>query len=299
MITNLTRRHVLKLALNGSVMVAACAVAASGHFAQATSAGAPASATLLGVRAGNVPAGGPASAIPLEAAIMDLASGGIQSQSLPQVLQDGVTPLFTVTDSITGCCVLSDGTLVVAVTPVSASKRASDPTRLVRISGSTATGATISGLKQLEQLSSLTATNTGSILALGYKKNGTPPARVVSVDPQTGAATDYAGVHLPGNVTFRTLTLCPNGVLYATAVARTGDTSLIQLSGNQTQLLTSGGVVWNNGLASLVCAATDQLVALGAPRYKTPNALYGVVTSSGAMTRIRDFNVDAMTLAHM
>jgi hypothetical protein len=299
MTTNLTRRHVLKLALNGGVMVAACSVAASGYFAQASSAGAPASATLLGVHAGNVPAGGPASGVPLEAATMDLASGGIQSQPVPQVLQDGVSPLLTVTDSITGCCVLSDGTLLVAITPVTASKRASDPTRLVRISGSTATGVTVTGLKQLEQLSSLTATNTGAVLALGYKKNGAPPARVVSIDPQTGAATDYAGVHLPGNVTFRTLTLCPNGTLYATAVAGTGDTSLMQLTSNQTQVLTSGGVVWNNGLASLVCAATDQLVALGAPRYKTPNALYAVDPNSGTMSRIRDFNVDKMTLAHM
>jgi hypothetical protein len=230
---------------------------------------------------------------------MDLASGGIQSQPVPQFLQDGITPLFTVADSITGCCVLSDGTLLVAITPVLAGTRAGDPTRLVRISGSTATAVTISGLKRLEQLSSLTATNTGAVLALGYKKNGTPPARVISVDPQTGAATDYAGVRLPGNLTFRTLTLCPNGVLYATAVARTGDTSLIQLTTNQTQVLTSSGVVWNNGLASLVCAATDQLVALGAPRYKTPNALYAVDPNSGTMNRIRDFNVDQMTLAHM
>jgi hypothetical protein len=280
-------------------MLATCAVAASGPLALTISAGAPSSTSLFGLRTGNVQPGAPADGVPLEASVMDLASGAVQLQPIPQFLDDGVTPVFTVDDSVTGYSVLPDGTHLIAITPVPGSKGADDPTRLVRVTGSAASRVPVSGLNQQEQLGSLASTSSGPVLALAHKKNGAPPARLVRVDPASGAANDYPGVQVPGNALARTLTVCPNGVVYATATTRSGDTSLVRLDTNQSTLLKSGGVVWNNGLASLVCSPTNELVALGAPRYKGPNGVYTIDPSTGVMTLVREFNVDRLTLAHL
>ncbi len=81
-----------------------------------------------------------------------------------------------------------------------------------------------------------------------------------------------------------------------------GDTTLVQLDSNQKKpirlaQLKVDGKEWNNGLQSLVCSATDQLLALGAMRYETPNAVYSVDKNSGNMTRLQDFDVAQIAIA--
>jgi hypothetical protein len=103
---------------------------------------------------------------------------------------------------------------------------------------------------------------------------------------------------VPGGLRFTALALCPDGTPYAASVDSRGETSLIQLDTGHSQILTSGGDVWNNGLASLVCSGTDQLIGLGAPRYQTPNALYVIDPSTGVMTKVRDFDTATLALVH-
>jgi hypothetical protein len=294
-----TRRQVLRLALNGSAMVASCAVAASGRFALAIFAGAPTSTVLLGLRGGNIPAGGPANAVPLVAQSMDFVTGQIQLKPVPQVLQDGTTPVLSVNDAITGFTVLIDGTLVLVTTPITGSKHASDPSRLTRLIQTTAVAVSVSGLNRQQQLASVVATTSGPVLGLVQNRNGTSPVRLVAIDPQTGALTEYANLHLPSAQRFTTLAQCPDGQVYSTAVGRDGHTTLVRLDTGEIRALTFDGLAWNNGLANLVCSPSNELLALGAPRYKTPNALYSVDPSSGVMSWVRDFDVGRLTVAHI
>jgi hypothetical protein len=303
MSATITRRRVLRLTLTGTAALASVAVAMSGPLLVPTfagpSTGRPTPTVLVGVRAGTIPAGGGATAVPVLVQLLDVATGQVRASQVPQLLQDGTTSVLEVNESIDGCAVLADGTLVLAITPVTGTKHATEPARLTRLSQTTATTVSLSGLKQQEQLSNMAATLAGTLLGLVEKRNGTPPMRLVTIDPQTGSVTDYARVHLPGSSRFTTLTQCPDGRLYSTTVDKNGETSLVQLDTGATQLLTFNGAAWNNGLASLACSPDNQLFALGAPRYQTPNAVYTIDLNSGAMSWAGTFDAAKFANAHL
>jgi hypothetical protein len=292
---NITRRQLLRLAFNGSIMVASSALVVGVAFPAAGLAGAPGATVLLGVRAGTRPAGAAASAGPLVVQSMDLATGQIQAVAVPQLLADGLTPVLGAQESITGWAAFADGSLVLATTPLPGSPSAGNLARLTRLTQTSAAAASLTGLARQEQVMSLVATTAGPLLGLAAKRNGTPPVRVVTTDPRTAAVVDYAA--LPTGQRFTTLAQCADGSLYVTAVGKDGDTHLVKLGTNETHLLTLDGVPWNNGLASLVCSLTNQLLGLGAPRYKTPNALYEIDPRTGAMTWLRDFDVAKVAVA--
>lgn len=188
---------------------------------------------------------------------------------------------------------LADGTLVVVITPVSTSKKGGNSTRLVLL-GQSPKNVTVSGLKKQEELQRLLLLNDGSFAGLVGKKNRTSPFRLVVIDPQTGQIGEDR-IKLPKEQ-FSNLAQCPDGKLYSTVFRQDGDTDLVQFDLGKKKStvvakLTINGDQWNNGLQSLVCSPTGQLIALGALRYKTFSALYTISTSTGAMTKIEDFNV--------
>jgi len=236
----------------------------------------------------------------------DIKPVGLVLQSLitgkAQILTNKSTPLVESNETLSGFTSLSDGTLVVAITPVSTSRKQATPTRITFLSTPVKT-LIVSGLEENQQLGSLLGTNDGRLIGLVGKNNGTPPIRLVDINLQTGEISFINKVKFPENERVSNLAECPDGKLYTSLVESDGDTFLVQLDSNQKKPIRLGqlqvnGQAWNNGLQSLVCSGTGQLLALGALRYQTPNTMYSVDKNSGNMTRLQDFDVTQIALAH-
>jgi len=155
-------------------------------------------------------------------------------------------------------------------------------------------------LRSDESLGDLLNTADGALMGLVTRRNGGAPARLVVIDPRSGATSDLQTLKLPARWRISTLAEGAGGTLYTTAVSRDGETSLVRIGRQGTGAaelvrLSSGGTIWNNGLQSLIYAPSGQLLAFGALRYETPNAVYSVDVSSGLMTRLAQF--DASRLA--
>ena len=236
----------------------------------------------------------------------DIKPVGLVLQSLitgkAQILTNKSTPLVESNETLSGFTSLSDGTLVVAITPVSTSRKQATPTRITFLSTPVKT-LIVSGLEENQQLGSLLGTNDGRLIGLVGKNNGTPPIRLVDINLQTGEISFINKVKFPENERVSNLAECPDGKLYTSLVESDGDTFLVQLDSNQKKPIRLGqlqvnGQAWNNGLQSLVCSGTGQLLAFGALRYQTPNTVYSVDKNSGNMTRLQDFDVTQIALAH-
>ncbi|MEH1797115.1 hypothetical protein [Nostoc sp.] len=230
---------------------------------------------------------------------------GLVLQSLitgnSQVLGDKSTPLLEPNEILSGFTSLTDGTLVVAITPVTTSRRQATSTRITFL-GTPVKTLIVSGLKRNQQLGSLLGTIDGRLIGLVGKKNGTPPIVLVDIDLQTGEISPISKVKFPNDERVSNLAECPDGKLYTSLLGLNGDTTLVQLDSNQKKpiglaQLKVDDKAWNNGLQSLVCSATGQLLAFGAMRYETPNAVYSVDKNSGNMTRLQDFDTTQITLA--
>ena len=212
-----------------------------------------------------------------------------------------VRPLVETNETLSGFTCLSDGTLVVAATPITIAKKQATPTRITFLSTPVKT-LIISGLKQNQQLGSLLGTNDGRLIGLVGKKNGTPPITLVDIDIETGEINAISRVKFPKDERASNLAQCPDGKLYTSLVGLNGDTTLVQLDSNQKSpirlaQLKLNGKAWNNGLQSLVCSGAGELLAFGAQRYETPNAVYSIDKNSGNMTRLQDFDAAQITLA--
>ena len=274
----LTRRQFGQLAIAGAV------VAATGKFLNKVFAQASTS-VIIGVRLGPISTDEPNTTRTLILESLDVVSGQITPLPGPQIFIESY-------EQVTGLTSLSDGRIVMAVTPISTSNKGEDPTRLI-IQGSSPTTVTISGLKKTEQLRSLVGTREGRLLGLVVKKNGTPPISLVDVDWKTGNFT--AKFKLPGNQRFSNLAGCPDGKLYTTSLDKDGNTSLQLLDAQKSNLnfiaeLKVDNAILNNGLDSLVCSPANQLLAFGALRYQYPKALYSVDVNSGTMIKLQDFD---------
>ncbi|MDZ8029670.1 hypothetical protein [Nostoc sp. DedSLP04] len=235
----------------------------------------------------------------------DIKPVGLVLQSLmtgkAQVLTDKSTPLLEPNEILSGFTSLSDGTLVVAITPVAISRRQATFTRITFL-GTPVRTLILSGLKPNQQLGSLLGTNDGRLIGLVGKKNGTPPIKLVDIDLQTGEISFISKVKFLEDERISNLAECPNGILYSSVVGEYGETTLVQVDPNQKKPIRLGqlklnGQAWNNGLQSLVCSATGQILAFGAMRYETPNAVFIVDKNSGTMTRLQDFDSAQITRA--
>ncbi|MEH2368788.1 hypothetical protein [Nostoc sp.] len=239
----------------------------------------------------------------LNSVSIDIKPVGLVLQSLmtgkAQVLTDKSTPLLEPNEILSGFTSLSDGTLVVAITPVAISRRQATPTRITFL-GTPVKSLIVSGLKPNQQLGSLLGTNDGRLIGLVGKKNGTPPIRLVDINLQTGEISSISKVKFLDDERVSNLAECPDGILYTSIVGAYGETTLVQLDPNQKKPIRLGqlkvnGQAWNNGLQSLVCSTTGQLLAFGAMRYETPNAVFIVDKNSGNMTRLQDFDTTQIT----
>ncbi|MBE9104677.1 hypothetical protein IQ229_06895 [Nostoc cf. edaphicum LEGE 07299] len=235
----------------------------------------------------------------------DIKPVGLVLQSLmtgkAQVLTDKSTPLLEPNEILSGFTSLNDGTLVVAITPVALSRRQATPTRITFL-GTPVRTLIVSGLKPNQQLGSLLGTNDGRLIGLVGKKNGTPPIRLVDINLQTGEISPISKVKFLDDERVSNLAECPDGILYTSIAGAYGETTLVQLDPNQKKPIRLGQLkvndrAWNNGLQSLVCSATGQLLAFGAMRYETPNAVFIVDKNTGNMTRLQDFDAAQITRA--
>ena len=283
----------------GQVAIASTAVAGLGYLANKTFAQTPSPTPDLNIYGMKPdPKSSIAGGIVLHS--LDMARSRVVTQTLPQV-RVRATPILQIGEQLTDLTCLADGTFVLAITPVRAGIKEGEPTRLVFLGTSPRT-VTVSGLKKQDRLESLLVANGGSLLALLIKKNGRPPVDLVEIDLSTGEISLVDKIKLPQTQRFSKLAQCPNGTLYTTAVGRLGETSLVQLDLAQGKAIVRSqlkvdGTVWNSGLSDLVCSRAGQLLALGAPRYESPNLVYSVDTSNGTMTALTPFDVVKFTIA--
>ncbi|MEH1789345.1 MAG: hypothetical protein V7L23_28140 [Nostoc sp.] len=218
-----------------------------------------------------------------------------------QVIADNSTPLLEPNEILSGFTSLRDGTLVVAITPVTTSRRKATPNRLTFLGASSAKTLIVSGLNENQQLGSLLGTNDGRLIGLVGSKNGVPPITLVDINLKTGAISPLSQITIPKDERVSNLAECPDGKFYTSLLGFHGETSLVQLGSNQEKpivlaQLKVDGQAWNNGLQNLVCSGTGQLLAFGAMRYQTPNAVYSIDKKSGNMTRLENFDVTQIAL---
>ncbi len=182
-------------------------------------------------------------------------------------------------DQLSGFTSLSNGTLVVVINPSRTSNRDDYPPRLIFL-GTPPRTLTVTGLRDKKYiLGDIVGTRGGSLVGLVYKRNGTPPVRLASIDTDTGELdiTDS----FRGNQRVRNLTECPEGdggTIYTTTVDREGNTVLAD------KQLVLGDENWVSGLGSMACSSSGEFFVLARSRYGSANSLYKVNKSTGEMT---------------
>lgn len=220
-------------------------------------------------------------------------------------VQDVTTATLDVGEKVIGLTSLANGTLVLAVGPVRAGKKENTPTRLIFVGTSPRT-LTVSELDRQYALESLLGLNDGSLIGLVIRKNNMPPVRLVDINLNTGEVSFTDRVNLPAQERFSQLMQTPSGSVYATVVGQL-KTKLVRLDLAQRRvmnlaLLNFNGRDWNSGLNDMASSPTspgNKLFALGAPRYVSPNNLYIVDASTGAMTLLKEkWEVTKITALH-
>lgn len=229
-------------------------------------------------------------------------AGGAIVQSLDVVtkeIKNVTTVILQRGERFGGFTSLTDGTFVVVISPVRASKRENNPSRLVFLNTSSTT-LELSGLTKQETLEDLLVLNDGSLAGLVIRKNKRFP-RLVGFDFNTGDVLKGDRIKLPSTTRYDNLTQLSNGAVITTAVGDLGDTTLVQLNLGQKSITTKAklnfnGKQWDSGLSSLTTSPADQLFALGGRRYETPYNLYTVDVNTGKMTLIREWDVAEITV---
>lgn len=242
---------------------------------------------------------------------LNLQTLQVQEQKV-DLLLDGATDQPQPFPYVSGLTYLVGGTSVLS-TNATRSRKKGQLTRLTVLEPSTVTTRTltVSGLKKQDALESLAGTNDNRLVGLVVRKKGKGVARFVDVNIDTGQASFTDRFKLPDTERFSTLTQCSDGTFYSTAIAPTGETTLVKLVPGQrqpirlsqlsldedalSQLLGKGLVgddpTWYYGLESLACSASGELFALGGPRYGSTNYLFKIDISNGVMSLLREFGV--------
>jgi len=231
--------------------------------------------------------------IPSSQQTIVVQSVNVSNQQVDTVL---TTPaILEVGEQLSGFASLKDGRLVVAVTNINTDKKKGQSVRLIFLSDSSPKTVDVSGLKKNEALRSLVILNDGTLAGLVNKINGTPPSRIVTINPDTGEITDKSKISDQKRVT--AIAQCSDGTFYGLATEKTGETYLFQVDQEQSIQLSFNGQPWNNGFNSLVCAASNQLIALGGLRYEHPFYLHTIDPKTGEIKRIeKEFDVAAIAV---
>ena len=283
MMQKLTRRRFGKLAI-AATAGAALSTLASKTFAQP-------SLVICGVSTNYGASNGTASpAGRLVVQYLDVTQGLVFDKTTDLVSNQNL-PLLKPRERLTGLSYLSDGTLVLS----SNSTKTDEKSTTIKFIGSSSKELTVLGLAA-QTIESLLVTNDGSLLALVGQSNGAPPFKLANIDRNSGQIS-FLNFTLPADQRFNTLAQCPDGQIYATAIGRLSETSLVNLDPERGELrnlaqLNIKGKLWDNGLRSLACSPAGQLFALGAPRYETNNSVYTIEPHTGEMTLLREFDVN-------
>ena len=283
MMQKLTRRRFGRLAI-AATAGAALSTLASKTFAQP-------SLVICGVSTNYGASNGTASpAGRLVVQYLDVTQGLVFDKTTDLVSNQNL-PLLKPRERLTGLSYLSDGTLVLSSNSTKTDKKSTT----IKFIGSSSKELTVLGLAA-QTIESLLVTNDGSLLALVGQSNGAPPFKLANIDRNTGQIS-FLNFTLPADQRFNTLAQCPDGKIYATAIGRLSETSLVNLEPERGELtnlaqLNIKGKLWDNGLRSLACSPAGQLFALGAPRYETNNSVYTIEPHTGEMTLLREFDVN-------
>jgi hypothetical protein len=278
----------------GQLAIASTAAAATGYLANRTVAQTNllnTTNTLLQTNLVNVLYGIRIEGTGLVLQTLNLVSLVLSNLNLIEnILRDG--------DQLSGFTSLSDGRLVVVINPTRTRNRDDDyPPRLIFL-GTPRSPLTVTGLRDKKYvLGDIVGTRGGSLVGLVYKRNGTPPVRLASINTSTGALDIIDSFR--GNQRVRNLTECPEGnggTIYTTTVDREGNTVLAD------KQLVLGDENWVSGLGSMACSSSGEFFVLGRSRYGSANSLYKVNKSTGEMTLKQAFtpenNINKITFIH-
>jgi hypothetical protein len=232
---------------------------------------------------------------------LDLTSGAAKDIAVGRTVGDAASAKAKLLpESISGFSALPDGTLVLATTPLRTA-RVAEPSRLA-ILGPTSQILPVVGLAKADMIMSLQSLSADSLLAVIGRNGAARPYRLATIDLKTTRLTILSNFALPGNQRIGVLTRCPRGTIYAVVDGNRGGRSLVQIDLQQQRVinlvpLQIGKRPLPNGLRSLACAPSGQLLALYSSRYGGDTSVYSIDLATGAMTLIKPFAVAAMTFA--
>lgn len=253
-----------------------------------------------------------------------LDTSQLNKKPITVIYQDLLAP----SDRISGVTDLGDGSLLVVITPDAGSAKGAEPSRLLRLTNHGNAGWGVSGpvyvsnLSKAEGLDSLcwipdeTSPDHKTLIAMVTMKDGSGPAHIAKVDPNTGVVTKWFG--LPTDRRFSALAETSNGKqLYTSVFRNNGTTELwtIDLSSRKAEFLKGLTTLvgcqlsspctpapvqtpWYHGLQSLITQG-DQLLAHGNLEYYLPDSLYSINLDSGIMTEIASYPVARTTLSKL
>jgi hypothetical protein len=172
------------------------------------------------------------------------------------------------------------------------------PERVMDVSASDATG-----LAPFEALSSVLIPSSGPSTGLVSHFSDTPPFSLVTVNLQPAQVIILKRVQLDPEVRYAHLTKCPDGAVYATALAPQYDTHLVQLDVDKQTVarlvaLKHNGENLSKDVRDLACGPSGQLYALHDPDYSGTNSLFRITLATGEMTAIQKFAVDRMAFVY-
>ena len=127
----------------------------------------------------------------------------------------------------------------------------------------------------------------------------TLPFWLANINLTNGQVTMLDNIALDPNRRYSDLTQCPDGTIYSISRAPQWDVRLVKLDiAARTvtlliQPMLDGSPIYAE-LSSLACSPSGQLYGLADPRSSGINSIFAIDLSTGALTRIREFDVDRM-----
>jgi len=156
----------------------------------------------------------------------------------------------------------------------------------------------ITSLASAYSVSSIVVLISGLPISLISHYSDTPPFWLGNVNLTSGQVT-MLSLALEANRRYGDLTQCPDGSIYAISRAPQWDVRLVRidLSRRAATLLVQpmlNGAPMYAELSSLTCSPAGQLYGLADPGSSGINSIFAIDLNTGALTRIREFDVDRM-----
>lgn len=268
----------------GQLAIASTVVASLGYMANRTSAAQSDIVYGLEVGPDNV-----------NISIIDLVTGVLTlSLSLP------TNKILEGDDQLTGFTAVSNG-LIVSINP-SQSTQKNDYSPILVSLGSSPTKVTVSGLNKNETLQGIVGNSDGSLYGLVTEDRSHKKAQIVSINPITGKTKKLEKIKLSDQQRFNHLATFSNGTFLTTSIDINGFSTLIELAPSTGKENDQGKIIpaqtnLNNGLSSLACSSSNNIYALGAPRYEFRNSLFQVKEDGTATPLLTDLSVNLITVS--